>query len=127
MARKKSRKARKKAWVDAVTQDCKNLGVYKAAFDPAISMLADVMVQREDTWEDFEASGGKSMLPYTNKGGSENFVKNPILVLWNELTKTALAYRRELGLTPTGLRKLDEKALKSKKRSPLAEALRDLG
>ena len=77
MARKKSRKARKKDWVDAITQDCKNLGVYKTAFDPAINMLADVMLQREDTWDEFESSGGKSMLPYTNKGGSENFVKNP--------------------------------------------------
>lgn len=127
MARKKTRKARKKAWVDAITQDCKALGLYKTAFDPTIVMLADVMVQREDTWTEFEESGGKSMLPYTNKGGAENFVKNPILLMWNELTKTALAYRRELGLTPAGLRKLDEKAMKSKKRSPLAEALRDLG
>lgn len=127
MARKKSRKTRKKEWVEAITQDCKGLGVYKTAFDPAIEMLADVMVQREDIWKEFEDSGGKSMLPYTNKGGAENFVKNPILVMWNELTKTALAYRRELGLTPAGLRKLDEKAMKSKKRSPLAEALRDLG
>ena len=127
MARKKSRKARKKEWAEAITQDCKGLGVYKTAFDPAIEMLADVMVQREDIWKEFEDSGGKSMLPYTNKGGAENFVKNPILVMWNELTKTALAYRRELGLTPAGLRKLDEKAMKSKKRSPLAEALRDLG
>ena len=127
MARKKSRKARKNEWIDAITQDCKGLGVYKTAFNPAIEMLADVMVQREDVWKEFEDSGGKTMLPYTNKGGSENFVKNPILVMWNELTKTALAYRRELGLTPAGLRKLDEKAMKSKKRSPLAEALRDLG
>ena len=127
MARKKSRKARKKDWVDAITQDCKGLGVYKTAFDPAIEMLADVMVQREDIWKEFEDSGGKSMLPYPNKGGAENFVKNTILGMWNELTKTALAYRRELGLTPAGLRKLDEKAMKSKKRSPRAEALRDLG
>lgn len=123
MARKKS----KKKWIEAITQDCKTLGVYKPAFDPAIEMLADVMVQRDKTWTEFEESGGKSMIPYTNKNGSENLVKNPLLIMWNELTKTALAYRRELGLTPAGLKKLDEKAMKSKKRSPLAEALRDLG
>lgn len=127
MPRKKSIKTRKRQWQEAITQDCQALGVYKAAFDPTIAMLADLMVQREDTWQEFEDSGGMSMLPYTNKAGAENFVKNPILVMWNELTKTALSYRRELGLTPAGLRKLDEKAMKSKKRSPLAEALRDLG
>lgn len=127
MARKKSRKARKRDWAEAITQDCQALGTYKPAFEPAIIMLADVMVQREDTWREFEESGGTSMLPYTNKAGAENYVKNPILLLWNELTRTALAYRRELGLTPAGLRKLDEQAMKPKKRSPLAEALRDLG
>ena len=92
-----------------------------------IEMLADVMIQREKTWKEFEESGGTTMIPYTNKNGSTNLVKNPVLIMWNELTKTALAYRRELGLTPAGIKKLNEQALQEKKRSPLAAALTDFG
>ena len=117
----------KKKWMEEIRKACESLGTYKDAFLPTIEMLADVMIQREKTWKEFEESGGTTMIPYTNKNGSTNLVKNPVLIMWNELTKTALAYRRELGLTPAGIKKLDEKALKEKKRSPLAAALTDLG
>ena len=46
--------------------------------------------------------------------------------LWDDLTKTALSYRRELGLTPAGLKKLKENAMDGPKRSALAEALAKL-
>jgi hypothetical protein len=53
--------------------------------------------------------------------------KNPLLVLWDDLNKSALAYWRDLGLTPSGLKKISADAMKPKKTSALAEALRDLG
>lgn len=52
--------------------------------------------------------------------------KNPLLVMWDDLNKSALAYWRDLGLTPAGLKKIDEMSLKSKK-NPLVEALKELG
>lgn len=53
-------------------------------------------------------------------------VKNPLLVLWDDLNKSALAYWRELGLTPAGLKRIDESAMKKKKKDSLAEALREI-
>jgi hypothetical protein len=44
-----------------------------------------------------------------------------------DLNAQALTYWRDLGLTPSGLKKLDDQALKAKKRSSLAEALREIG
>ena len=123
MARKKSRKKIVEGIVDA----CKNVGMYRTDFLPVIEDLADAMIQRDKTWEEFEESGGKSMVSYTNKAGAENLVKNPLLVLWNDQNKTVLAYRRELGLTPAGLKKLNEKAMQTPKKNALNEALKKLG
>lgn len=67
------------------------------------------------------------MVTYINKAGAENMTKNPLLALWDDLNKSALAYWRDLGLTPAGLRKIDEQAMKQKKKSAMAEALSGLG
>lgn len=67
------------------------------------------------------------MIKYTNKGGATNMVENPLLALWDNLNKSALAYWRDLGLTPAGLKRIDDSAMKKKKKDSLAEALRELG
>ena len=54
--------------------------------------------------------------------------KNPILVIYDDMNNTAMSYWKELGLTPKGLKAIDEKAMRgTKKGSTLGEALRDLG
>ena len=82
------------------------LGIEGKNYDSVIDSLALILVQRDETRKEFEESGGKSVIEYTNKGGSTNMTKNPILVIWDELNKTALAYWRELGLTPSSYTKL---------------------
>lgn len=44
----------------------------------------------------------------------------------NDLNRDALTYWRELGLTPKGLRAINDAALKEGKEDPLAIALRAL-
>ena len=72
------------------------------------------------------ATGAQPVLEYTNKAGATNLSKNPLLVLWDELNKSALSFWRDLGLTPAGLRKIDETAMKQQKRNALAEVLSSL-
>lgn len=67
------------------------------------------------------------LVKHTNKGGATNIEKNPALVLINELNRDALAYWRDLGLTPAGLKRIDENSMKPKKKSALADALKELG
>jgi hypothetical protein len=45
----------------------------------------------------------------------------------NDLNRDALAYWRDLGLTPAGLKRVNEQALKAAKRSALSEALKGIG
>ena len=39
--------------------------------------------------------------------------KNPLLVLWDDLNKSALAYWRELGLTPSSYKKMTGDTVKA--------------
>ena len=46
----------------------------------------------------------------------------------DDLNKTALAYWRDLGLTPAGLKRINEKAMEEKSgRASFADVLRDIG
>lgn len=114
-------------WKRKITQSCQNVGTYQPSFDAVIDTLALILERRDDANEQFEKSGGNPIIKYTNKGGATNPAKHPALVVWDELNKTALTYWRDLGLTPSGLKKINEQAMAPKKRSVLAEALRDLG
>lgn len=114
-------------WRRVIEADCKGLGVYKPEFDGTIKLLAEVMVQRQAVWAEYEADGCRPVITGINKGGNKYMQKNPLLSMWDDLTKTALSYRRELGLTPAGLKKLREDAMKQPKRSALGKALEALG
>ena len=116
-----------KKWKTKITSQCKEVGTFRNAFFPAIETLAQVLAQRDATREEFEESGGASVIEYTNKFGATNYTKNPLLVLWDDLNRSALSYWRDLGLTPAGLKKIDEAALKGKNQSALEKALSELG
>ena len=54
----------------------------------------------------------------------KNAARNPFLVELDTLYDQALTYERELGLTPAALRKINEDALKPRRRNGLEQALR---
>lgn len=117
----------KKTWIQKIKKACEDAGTYRPFFDYTIETLADILEKRDDAEKAYVAFGSEPLVAYTNKGGSTNLIKNPALLLWDELNKSALAYWRDLGLTPAGLKKIDEKALKKKKGNALVEALNEIG
>lgn len=96
----------KKKWKNLIIKQLTALGLQNDAYESTVESLAAILEQRDKTFEEFQQNGGKSVIEYTNKGGSTNMTKNPLLVLWDDLNKTALAYWRELGLTPSSYKKL---------------------
>lgn len=107
---------------------CIEAGTYRPFFDSSISVLAEILDKRDQALRQYETEfDSQPVITYTNKAGATNPVKNPALVMWNDLNSTALTYWRELGLTPAGLKKIDEQSMKPKKTSSLAEVLKDLG
>ena len=96
----------KKKWKNLIIKQLTALGLQNDAYESTVESLAAILEQRDKTFEEFQQNGGKSVIEYTNKGGSTNMTKNPLLVLWDDLNKTELAYWRELGLTPSSYKKL---------------------
>lgn len=118
----------KDQWTAKITESAKLAGTYKACFDDVIEALADILVRRDTARMEFEASGGELVIEYTNKGGATNTVKNPALVILDELDKTALTYWRDLGLTPAGLKRINESAMKGKaNKTTFNDILKDIG
>ena len=118
MTRKRWRAKIKKAAVEA--------GTYKPGFDAMIDTLAGILERRDAAQEMFKESGGAVLVKQTNKAGHTNIVQNPALRMVNDLERDALTYWRDLGLTPAGLKKINEEAFKAKPESALAAALKEL-
>ena len=118
---------KKKTWKARIKRACIDAGTYRPFFDTVIDELASIMERRDMAVDAFEKAGGYVLVKHTNKNGSENLEQNPALRLVNDLNRDSLAYWRDLGLTPAGLKKINEKSMEKPKRSALAEAMRALG
>lgn len=119
----------RKEWKKRIEEACVDAGTYKPFFDSVIDSLAIVMEARDAAQAEYEADGCVATMEYTNKAGATNVVKNPSLQIVNDLHKTALAYWKELGLTPSGLKRLKEAAadIAVHEKSALDKALEKLG
>ena len=114
-------------WTETIKAAATAAGTYRPYFDSVIDTLAGILENRDAAQEAFEHSGGQTIVTHVNKGGNANIVKNPALVVVDDLNKTALQYWRDLGLTPAGLKRINEKAMEKRKESGFAEALKNLG
>ena len=115
-----------KQWKNRINQQLSALGQTEKAYDSVVSTLADILEQRDTVYQEYIDGGCEPVREYTNKGGATNMTKNPLLVLWDDLNKSALAYWRELGMTPSSYKKMTGDAPKKEKGGGLAEALKSL-
>ena len=106
---------KKNAWKKKIKQACEEAGTYEDFFDLAIEQLSLIMETRDEALKQYKASGGNPVVAHTNKGGATNIVKNPALQVINECNQQALAYWRDLGLTPKGFRMIQGEAGGKKK------------
>lgn len=107
-------------------EDMKKLGTYKQEFSPAITRYAEMRLQFEILMEQWYASGCKITEKYTNKSGATNNRKTALYQAIETLRREITDLENIFGLTPAGLKKINNKGLGNKKTSPLAEALKNL-
>lgn len=98
---------KKAAWKKRIKDACTAAGTYRPFFDSVIDTLAGIMETRDNAQAKFDATGGETIVKHTNKGGNTNIVKNPALVVLMDCNAQALAYWRDLGLTPAGYKRLN--------------------
>lgn len=117
---------RKSAWLKRITEATRQAGTYKPYFDAAMETLAAILEKRDEAEALYKKGGSIPVIEHTNKGGSTNMEQNPALRLINDLNRDALQYWRELGLTPSGLNKINANAVKEKDESgpSLVDSLR---
>ena len=114
----------KAGWKKRIKQDCIKAGTYADWCDNVIDSLASILEKRDAAEEQYKLTNSKPIISHTNKAGATNLVKNPTLVMWNDLNTSALSYWRDLGLTPSAFRKLTGDGIQKEKGGGLAEVLR---
>ena len=117
---------KRNAWKKKIIACCQQAGTYREFFLPVIDTLADILARRDEAQELYNEQK-ELMVEHTTKTGAVNAELNPLVRLINELNRDALTYWSNMGLTAKGLKQIDENALKTKKRSSLADALQELG
>ena len=95
------------------------LNVYKPEFEPIIGIYAQLIEQYNELTEKFKASG----YDYS-ENTAQGSKKDPIVTTLESLRKDILSYSSQLGLTPQGLLKANDKAFTKKKTNAISDALR---
>lgn len=117
--------ASRTVWIKRIKKAATEAGTYKPYFSDVIDTLAGILEKR-DTAEAI-LKGNPLIIEHTNKAGATNLEQHPAVRLINDLNRDALAYWRDLGLTPKGLKAIDENAVKEKEIDPFAKSLSKLG
>ena len=116
----------KATWLRKIKDATEAAGTYRPYFDATISVLADIMDKRDDALKQYDNNGGLPTIERYDSNQNLKVVRNPALTVIMDLNNQALAYWRDLGLTPAGLRKIDEKLMAEKKPSGFADLLAGL-
>lgn len=114
-------------WKNQIKAAAAESGTYQKQYDSVINALADILEQRDLVYAQYVEEGCQATVTKTSDRGAVNTGKNPLLSIWMDLNRDALAYWRDLGLTPAGLKRINESAVKgAKKESALEKALAKL-
>ena len=115
-----------KSWVTEIKKQMKLKNVSVEGFGNVIKTLAEILEQRDKIYKQYQDEGSVVMVEYTSNRGETNLIINPLLKEWNNMNRDALVYWRELGLTPAGLKKLNEDSMNPPKMSALNQVLQKL-
>ena len=116
----------KAEWIRKIKAACRKAGTYQPQFRYVIDTLAQIMEDRDKVHEQYVSSGAHPTIIHTNKAKEQNIVKNPMLVMELDLNAQALAYWKELGLTPAGLKRLNAQVIEKKNENGLEKLLEGL-
>lgn len=92
-----------------IVKKMKAVNTYNVSFSNTIDITAQILYDYESARKDFEKTGANMIVTHTNKNGSKNLVKNPFYLSIEKLRDDSIIYLRELGLTPAGLKKINNK------------------
>lgn len=116
----------KQLWKKRIIKACKDAGTYQKYFDDAIETLSWILEQRDNLVKQYEESGGEAVVEHVNVKNQTNLEQNPCLRMINDFNRDIRAFLNDLGLTPKGLKAINESALDKRETDALTEALKEL-
>ena len=113
-------------WQNRILESCKEAGTYEPAFDDVIETLAGILETRDEAEKQFKKMNSQPVVQHTNKNGHVNLVKNPALVVINEMNSQALMFWKELGLTAKAYQAMQKSGFQ-KKETTVEDLLSGIG
>ena len=101
----------KEKWIDIIKDSCVKANTYQPYFDSVIDTLAQILESRDEAHRQYIENGSEPTIIHTNQAKEKNVQKNPMLTIEMDLNSQALSYWRELGLTPSGLKKISSESV----------------
>lgn len=116
-----------KKWITQIKKKMAIVGVKYEGFENVVKTLSELLEERDRVYEQYQDEGSHPLIEYVSDRGKSNMVTNPLLKEWQQMNRDALTYWKELGLTPAGLKKLNEEGVNAQdKRSALDKVLANL-
>ena len=112
-----------KKWKAKIKKATVTVGTYQPSFDDVINTLADLLAERDRVYEQYIKDGAQPLVEVISDRGASNMRNNPLLVTWRDMNRDALQYWRDLGLTPAGLKKINEDSMQKQEGSSLTTVL----
>ena len=104
----------KDEWKTIIEEQISIEKAYIPSFQTTIQILSEMLEERDRVYSMYIETGAQPVVNFTSDRGAINLKPNPLLRQWQEINVATLAYLRDLGITPAGLRKLqgqlDDKA-----------------
>ncbi|HYE10538.1 MAG TPA: P27 family phage terminase small subunit [Patescibacteria group bacterium] len=122
---KKVKKEVKKI-IKATIKNMESISIYRPEFDSTIKAYAEMRQQYDHLMIEFYESGCKITEEYTNNAGFTNIRKTATYIALESLRKEILNHENTLGLTPAGLKKINNTSTVKKKVSKLGKALSEI-
>lgn len=117
---------KKRAWKTRLKKACVSAGTYQNYFDYTIDALAGILEKRDEIQALIDDGTEELVIETTNKSGFTNRVINPLFKTWKEMNEQTLSYWRELGLTPAGLKKINDEAFQKERGKKAANNLMEM-
>lgn len=115
------------SWEKRIIKACKAAGTYQDYFSEAIKTLAWMLEQRDDLINQYEKSGSGAVVEHVNVKNQVNLEQNPHIRLINDFNRDIRGFLNDLGLTPKGLKAINDTAMKEQEIDPFAKSLAKMG
>ena len=113
---------KKAEWKTEILKACDQAGTNAPQYESVVDTLAEILEVRDIARDEFVADGSRVTV-HTEYRGAEVIKKHPAVAIMYDCNQQALAYWRDLGLTPSGFKKLDGAVKKHEETDAFSELL----